>query len=432
MLLSSKYNYFLPYKDSKVIVFNGLSKNFFIVSEKNSHLMKEVIDTPAQYASENEYSSLMTKLLKGGFIHDENVNEKELIVKQYLDYSNNGTYLLIILTTFDCNFHCWYCTQSHKEENLTDDIVSRIKKHIAKYLTDHNIKNFVLSWFGGEPTLQYDKIIDISSFAKDFCLQHNISFSNGITTNGSLLSDNMIADFSSCNLNIYQITIDGTMSMHNKVRFNDMITDSFTVICNNIIKIIDQIPNAEVTLRYNYTSKNLSLDIIDDLNNMFPIEYRSKLEFFPRKVWQEKEEKIDYSMIERLYEKAISSGYNVNQCQDIIHSMCYAEQKYFNTIFQNGEVDKCSNLNNGERRGTLDDSGNIVWKTDLLEYDTRLFPYSNVCSECRHLPVCMGACPVRRRINIEHCVPFKCVFDNPDKSIEASIRSYVSGMLRLK
>lgn len=432
MLSSSKYNYFLSYKDSKVIVFNGLSKKFFLVSEENSNLMKEVIDTPAKYASKSEFSSLVDKLLKGGFIHDENVSEKELIAKQYLDYADNDTYLLVILTTYNCNFHCWYCTQSHIEENLTDDIVCRIKKHIAKYLIDNNIRNFVLSWFGGEPTLQYDKIIDISLFAKEFCQRHDISFSNGITTNGSLLSDSMIAGFSSCNLNRYQITIDGKKSMHNKVRFNDRITDSFTVICNNIKKIIDLIPNAEVTLRYNYTSKNLSLDIIDDLNYLFPVGYRSKLEFFPRKVWQEKEENISDIDIEMLYEKAIESGYNANQLHDITNNMCYAEHKHFNTIFQNGEVDKCSNLNDGQRRGNLDDDGNIVWKAGLPEYDSHMFPYSEFCAECRHLPVCMGLCPVRRRINIEHGIPFKCVFDNPDKSISMDIRNYVSGILNLK
>lgn len=109
--------------------------------------------------------------------------------------------------------------------------------------------------------------------------------------------------------------------------------------------------------------------------------------------------------------------------------MCYAEKEHFNTIFQNGEVDKCSNLNNGERRGFLDENGKIVWKKDLLEYANHQFPYSNVCSECRHLPVCMGACPVLRRIRVEQSVPFECIFENPGKSIQESIRGYVSEML---
>lgn len=429
MLLTSKYNYFLAYKNSKIIVFNGLSKQFFLVSEKNSDLMKKVIGTPEEYSSKESYASLIDKLRKNGFIHDENINEKDLIAEYYSDYVNNDSYLLIILTTYDCNFHCWYCTQSHNDENLTDNIVCRIKKHIAKYLIDNNIKHFNLSWFGGEPTLQYDRIIDISLFAKEFCLQHNIGFSNSITTNGSLLSDHMIDGFISCNLNRYQITIDGAKFKHNQVRFNNLIPDSFSVICNNIRKLIDKIPNIEITLRYNYTSKNLEFDVIDDLNSLLPVEYRNIIEFFPRKVWQEKEENISDIKLEELYEKAIKSGYNVNQIHDVINNLCYAERKNFNTIFQNGEVDKCSNLNEGTRRGILDESGNILWKVSLPEYDNRLFPYSKLCSECRHLPVCMGLCPARRRINFEHNKSFKCIFDDPDKIINAEIRNYVSGIL---
>lgn len=432
MLLSSKYNYYLPYKNKKVIVFNGISKRFFLISESNTEEMKAVIEHPEKYVSREDYHPLISDLLNGGFIFDENLDEKDLIVKHYYDYVNDDTYLLIIMTTYDCNFHCWYCTQSHKNENLTDATVGRIKKHIAKYLIDNKIKKFVLSWFGGEPSLQYDRIIDISLFAKQFCREHGVIFSNGITTNGSLLSDAMIEGFSSCNLNRYQITIDGIRAMHNKVRFNNMIKDSFNVICNNIMKIIDNVSNPEVVLRYNYTSKNLSLDIIDDLNVLFPADYRSKIEFFPRKVWQEEESKIDNSKLERLYDKATNSGYCVNQIHDIVNNMCYAERKHFNTIFQNGEVDKCSNLNDGGRRGILDELGNIIWNGRLLEYDSLKFPYSMVCSECRHLPVCMGVCPVYRRVSIEQSLPFKCVFDNPDKSISASIRSYVSGILSYK
>lgn len=429
MLHSSQYNYFLPYEGDKIIVFNGLTKQFFVISESNSHMLKEVIAEPEEYINRNDFSILMEKLINGGFICDDTVSEKELIARQYFEYVDKDSYLLIILTTYNCNFNCWYCTQSHKEEYLTDDVADRIKKHISRYLVENNIKNFVLSWFGGEPTLRDDKIIDISLFAKEFCMQHGVEFSNGITTNGSLLSDKMIENFLLCDLNRYQITIDGTREMHNKVRYNDTITDSFKVICNNITKIIDLGSDVEITLRYNYTSKNLSLDIIDDLNALLPIEYRTKIEFMPRKVWQEKEEKIDERKLRMLYEKAIKSGYIVNLANDMVNNICYAEKKHFNTIFQNGEVDKCSNLNIGQRRGRLDDNGNIMWEGDLSEYNSQRLPYPEECLECRHLPVCMGLCPVRRRLDIENAAPFKCLFEDPDRSISVNIRNYACEIL---
>ena len=105
MLLSSKYNYYLPYKNEKVIVFNGISKRFFLISESNTEEMKAVIEHPEKYVSIEDYHPLISDLLNGGFIFDENLDEKDLIVKHYYDYVNDDTYLLIIMTTYDCNFH---------------------------------------------------------------------------------------------------------------------------------------------------------------------------------------------------------------------------------------------------------------------------------------------------------------------------------------
>ncbi len=426
MLTTSNYNYFLPYKDNKTIVFNGLTKRFFLISRTNAEAMEETIRHPDEYVSIDEYSDLLSKLQKGGFIHNNDINEIEIIKDGYQKYIDNNDYTLIILTTYNCNFHCWYCTQKHVDESLSDDIVKRIKKHISKYLTDNNINQFNLSWFGGEPSLQADKIIEISSFAKDFCLKHCIEFNNGITTNGSLLTEKMIRNFALCQLTDFQITIDGTKDMHNKVRFNNDIKDSFSIICNNLIRIIDNIPKAKITLRFNYTAKNLTSKIIDDLNDALPEDYRRKIIFFPRKVWQESENNINDKNLESLQQKAIDSGYILNYSNDIINNICYAEKKHFNTIFQNGEVDKCSNLEGASNRGVLDDTGNIIWNNDLPEYHQEKFPYSTNCTNCRHLPICMGICPVRRRIAAPNMTSAKCVFDNPDKEFNLSIRNYVS------
>lgn len=291
---------------------------------------------------------------------------------------------------------------------------------------ENNIKNFQLSWFGGEPTLRPDTIVDISSFASQFCKQNSINFQNSITTNGSLLSEKLILQFALCGLNTYQITIDGKQDLHNKVRYNNSIKDSFSTICHNIIRLLNIIPEADITLRYNYTASNLDLQIVDDINRQFPEEYRSRIKFFPRKVWQEDENDIPEDVYRALCDKIISSGYSIELSHDIFSGICYAEKKHFNSIFQNGRVDKCSNIGLSQTRGSLDTDGNIVWDEDLIEYGGAQFLDNELCRECKFLPLCNGFCPVHRRKDKEEGKPKSCSLSNNVKYYERVIKSFVS------
>lgn len=218
--------------------------------------------------------------------------------------------------------------------------------------------------------------------------------------------------------------------MHNNVRFNSSIADSFSIICNNIINLIDTIPNVDITLRYNYTSKNLTLDVIDDLNRYIPNEYRKKIQFFPRKVWQSKESDINETSLSKLIQKANDSGYSVNTSYDIAHGFCYAEKKHFNTIFYNGTVDKCSNIDLSMARGILDKNGEIKWMHDIEEYSKTVFNTENECSECRYLPICLGLCPISRRNNLRYNKPYLCNFHNREKYFNASILRYANKFLK--
>lgn len=225
--------------------------------------------------------------------------------------------------------------------------------------------------------------------------------------------------FALCGLNTYQITIDGKQDLHNKVRYNNSIKDSFSTICHNIIRLLNIIPEADITLRYNYTASNLDLQIVDDINRQFPEEYRSRIKFFPRKVWQEDENDIPEDVYRALCDKIISSGYSIELSHDIFSGICYAEKKHFNSIFQNGRVDKCSNIGLSQTRGSLDTDGNIVWDEDLIEYGGAQFLDNELCRECKFLPLCNGFCPVHRRKDKEEGKPKSCSLSNNVKYYKA-------------
>lgn len=139
----SLYNYYIKTDDDKLlIVFNGLTKSFFLVTIQNADSIKYVINHPNEYIERKEFLSLINSLSSKGFILEDNISELDCIERDYYQYINSDTYLLLILTTYNCNFNCWYCVQEHNNEFLSSETSGRIKKHIAKYLIENNIKIF--------------------------------------------------------------------------------------------------------------------------------------------------------------------------------------------------------------------------------------------------------------------------------------------------
>jgi len=314
----SKYNYCIPF-ENKYIFFNGISKKFIIVSQSIKDKVDIFINNSA--LCQKQSPLFFQKLREIGLIIEDNVNELDIIRTKHLQYKNAEHYLLIILPTYSCNFACWYCTQNHKEEFMTSETQEYIKNHIAKYLLNNHIKRFELSWFGGEPLLCFSTIKNITKFAQSFCMKHNISFSNGITTNGYFITEEYAKEMKELEIYDYQITIDGHREDHNQTR-NHSGLPSFDVILKNICILCNIIPQANITLRFNYSDKNIKTsDIVQEVNSIIPHQYRNQIHILPRKIWQISAEHKRVELIKQLTDSFRKSGYQVRQREDAF--ICY-------------------------------------------------------------------------------------------------------------
>lgn len=168
---------------------------------------------------------------------------------------SNERLQLIIYPTELCNFRCVYCYEDHKGANMSPDVVLRIKKFLKQRVP--SLKVLEIEWFGGEPLLTKDIVIDISSYAKELCEQHNIVFYAYLTTNGYLLDYETFCKLCKINILTYQITFDGDRENHNNFRIKaGKKHDTFDEIMTNVLATRKAVFDFSFVIRCHITSLN--------------------------------------------------------------------------------------------------------------------------------------------------------------------------------
>lgn len=246
-----------------------------------------------------------------------------------------------------------------------------------------------------------------------------------ITTNSLLLNKERILQLKECNADFFQITIDGTREEHNKVKHIPH-KDTFTMALNNIKDILDIIPNSNISLRINYSSKmhNPKL-IIDQIGEIVSPEYRNRIDLNIQKVWQEKNLILNDEKFEDLIQYSRDSNFNTS----VVHNgRCYVDNKHYNTILPNGSVDICDHEGfDVIGRASLTEEGDVKWEKELKCFQHSILKENTICNKCKHMPLCGGPCPARRnefyKIDDNDALP--CPFEDMNGAIERDIKNYV-------
>lgn len=400
------YNHTIE-KENKVYYYNALFNSLFSIPLHRKDIYDELINNPEEYI--HSFPSMIKKLKKHGFIVDDDFNESIYIKHIYHLKRRDWEYALMILPTYQCNLRCWYCVQKHKDIKISPIIIEAIKRRIKLRLSEPNIKQLRLIWFGGEPLLAYDVIVEITKFAKEECERLDKTFYSDITTNSTLLTKERIYELHNIGIKYYQITIDGERNFHNNIK-NINGKSAFDIALNNI-NIIAQVDKC--TLRFNYTNESLlgALKMLEQIHEIIENKIRKNIRILICKVWQEDLGTIDYKLVENIITKFREYGFDVKHND---FDMCYADQYNFECILPNGKVGLCDNEDIENMPGLLQNDGNIIWNIDIKSYKSQLFENvrQKVCETCKYLPICWGPCPKNRFETLNKTNDIPCQFFN--------------------
>ena len=400
----SRYNYIIEEGD-RAIFFNGLTELFFDVPLENRGKYEEILSAPDAYS--NAYSSFVSKMKSNGIIIDDEIDEDELVEQKYQRLRNESAYHIMVLPTYQCNLRCWYCTQDHQDLTMSEETIAKVWGLLEDAVSNPDIKTLRLSWFGGEPLLNYGLVLSLTGYANELCSKQGRSFFCDITTNGTLLNRKRIESLRDAGVSFYQITIDGTKEIHNRIKVLEN-GSAFDRTIENLNIIAE---TTRCTLRFNYTSDNLDPEgIIADLRKGIREEVRSNIKFLIYKVWQEDAAKIDTVDVDRLASLSADAGIRPELPTT---GLCYADAKNFYCIFPNGRVEKCDNESPKAARGYISE-GSVLWDGDTASHLPSFRNPNFPCLLCKYLPLCWGPCVAKRDQMLGDYGAGRCQYNDKD------------------
>lgn len=153
--------------------------------------------------------------------------------------------------THNCNFRCRYCYAGRKYK--ADMPLETAKQVVDLAIEKSHGEMIDFSFFGGEPLLKFELIKQISSYIHSQTSRSSIPYRLGITTNGSILNQEILNFFKEQNFSLC-FSLDGPEEIHNKNRIQQNGKGSYKKVINNLKWACEELKNIQVNAVYNRDS----------------------------------------------------------------------------------------------------------------------------------------------------------------------------------
>lgn len=273
---------------------------------KNLKRSKKIIDDDSQ----------ILKLRNRGFLTP--IGEKIEIFHPLTDkvdnYLQNNLSLLILQVTQNCNLRCKYCVysgsyvnRSHTNKRMNFEIAKKAVDFYYKHSKNTDIES--ISFYGGEPLLEFKLIQDIISYCKKKFIGKQLNFN--MTTNATLLTKEKMYFLQANKINL-TISLDGPENIHNRGRiFADKETGTFSKVMENLLEFHKLYPDYVDTISFNA--------VFDENNNFKESSDFFSFEFF-------KKATVTYSTVsnrDSIGEKDINEEFSINYKYELFKMFLY-------------------------------------------------------------------------------------------------------------
>lgn len=404
----SEYNYFYSTADG-FLAFNARTDALACLSEYEVNKLRKII-----HKEEQEDIKLIDELKLGGFLVEDHVNELDIIRHDmYTARFASNQLTLTIAPTMDCNFRCPYCYEKDvlQLKSMSDEVADKIVDYVRN--RSKGLTHFHASWYGGEPLLEYNRILELSKKFIKICEENDVEYSSSMVTNGYLLTKERLIQLIESKVYMIQITLDGIKSSHDSRRylknhgatFDKIISNLYSY--ENIFKEYKEFQPIAVRMNVDRSNKKEAFELLEILSKKplgsYVVPYIAGVYISSDVNYEKTLTNSEYSVMRSEFnDKCKTLGFDVNYLADYpqrINSSCCCDRLDTAVIDAEGNLYKCWE--------EIGDSNACVGQIGMEEtynlpnsyYNYLLFDptISAKCKNCRILPVCMGGgCPIRR------------------------------------
>lgn len=344
------------------------------------------------------------QLFRMGFLVDAAQNENDFMVFKHNSAKyDKTTAAYIVYPTLGCNFDCPYCFEEYKNETISPEQITWLKKFIE--IKSRDLKHMSMRWSGGEPLLIWDKIRDMGASFLDSCLKNSVSYQSSIATNGYFITDAIAREMLDIKITNAQITLEGPPSLHNRRRFTHNGEPTFHRILEGVI-ICGNYMNVAIRVNIDRNNADYFPELLETLNKYtLP---RENLRLFCKPVRKGVMKENDPSMFldgefydieKRLIEQCMEAGFAYSLHPGVNKSM-RCPYYHINSFIIGPDLSayKCAEFIGVKSRavGHIMEGGLLNF-TDFPAY-LKCSAYSPFdvaeCRECKVLPLCFGKCPI--------------------------------------
>lgn len=180
------------------------------------------------------------------------INNMPVCEESYIGEFSRFSHLYIMIT-HNCNFACKYCFNVTSKKIIDLDVAT---KAVDLMMAHNTTGEASITFFGGEPLMGIDRIIEI----KEYCLSRypDTNWSWSMTTNFSLLTEKVIKNVLMDEKMSVMVSLDGDRD-HNAERVFPNGEPTFDVVMNNLEKagVFGDFRN-RITIRATFSAKSTS------------------------------------------------------------------------------------------------------------------------------------------------------------------------------
>ncbi len=165
----------------------------------------------------------------------------------------------------DCNLRCEYCFAQTGDFGGERCIMPpETGRRAIDFLIENsaNRENIELDFFGGEPLMAWDTVVETVRYARSVEKNHGKKFRFTITTNGLLLDDDKI-DFINREMVNVVLSLDGRKDVTDRIRKTLNGKSAYDVIVPKFQKLVQSRGDKDYYVRATFTKYNL--DFTDDI-----------------------------------------------------------------------------------------------------------------------------------------------------------------------